>query len=147
MNKKSQNIQKWVSHSAVETKQIGRKLAKELLPGHVVALYGNLGTGKTTMVKGIAEGVGVKSGGEVASPTFVVIHEYLGKLKIYHLDWYRLKKIVGVDALMAEECLYSDGVTLVEWPERGEMLLPPHHWVVRISHKDPSTRLIEVSKK
>ena len=145
--KNLKNAQKWVSHSAAETKKIGERLARKLIPGSVVALYGELGAGKTTLVQGIARGLGVRPGTEVSSPTFVVIHEYQAKIKIYHLDWYRLKKITGVDEAMAEECFYSQGVTLVEWPERGESILPEHYLEVRILHKNPTTRVIEARDK
>ncbi len=147
MKKESGQPQQWVSRSASETKRIGRELARRLMAGNVVALYGELGAGKTTLVQGIAEGLGVRSGGEVSSPTFVVIHEYVGKFKIHHLDWYRLKKVKGVDAAMAEECFYSNGVTLVEWPERGEDLLPQKHIEIRIRHQGPTIRAIEMTNK
>ena len=135
---------KWLSHSAVETKKIGRELAGHLKAGDVVALYGELGAGKTTLVKGIAIGLGVKSQAEVLSPTFTVIHEYKGRLTIYHLDWYRLKKVAGVDEALAGECFDSKGVTLVEWPERGESLLPKSALRVYVRHRGPTTRLVEI---
>ncbi len=145
MNKSSVKTQQWVSRSKTETASLGRTFARTLIAGDVVALYGELGAGKTTFVKGVAEGLGVRGAQTVSSPTFVVIHEYSGKVKIYHLDWYRLKKISGVDASLAEECFYSDGITLVEWPERGEQLLPKKHIKVRLTHQNPTTRLIEVT--
>ncbi len=147
MKKKLGAISRWVSSSESETKKIGKLLAKKLIPGSVVALYGELGAGKTTLVKGIADGLGIRSQTKVSSPTFVVIHEYSGKCKIYHLDWYRIKKVKGVDAQMAQECFYSQGITLVEWPQRGENLLPEHFLEVRISHQNLTTRIIEVSAK
>ena len=137
-------IEGCISHSETETKKIGEHLAKKLIAGDVVALYGNLGAGKTTLVKGIARGLGVKPEDQVSSPTYVVIHEYRGKkLKLYHLDWYRLKNVRGVDEALAEECFYSKGITLVEWPERGEDLLPEHALRIKINHKNLTTRLIE----
>lgn len=147
MKNRSGASQGWVSHSKTETAGFGRLFARSLIAGDVVALYGELGAGKTTFVKGVAEGLGVRGSQTVSSPTFVVIHEYAGKLKIYHLDWYRLKKVAGVDASLAEECFYSDGVTLVEWPERGEKLLPKKHWTVHLYHQNPTTRRIEVRAK
>ena len=147
MKKITEKFEKWVSGSETQTKKIGEQLGKSLIAGDVVALYGELGAGKTTMVKGIVRGLGAKTGTQVSSPTYVVIHEYEGKLKIYHLDWYRLKSVAGVDAALAEECFYSNGVTLVEWPERGERLLPDHRVEVRLKHQGPVTRAIEVSRR
>ena len=133
------------SHSAAETKKIGRALAKFLKAGDVVALEGNLGSGKTTLVKGIARGLGVASERTVSSPTFVLIHEYHGREKIFHLDWYRLKSLPDIDADLAGECFNAGGVTLVEWPERGEKILPARRWRVRLSHRGPKSRRLMVS--
>ncbi len=135
----------WKSGSEAETRKIGRLIASNLSAGDVVALYGDLGAGKTTLVKGIAEGLGVQPD-EVSSPTYVVIHEYEGRMKVYHLDWYRLERIEKADAAMAEECFDSEGVTLVEWPERSEKLLPPGSVRVRLSHAGEGKRIIRIGK-
>ena len=135
----------FITHSAAETKKLGKVLAGILEPGDVVALQGELGAGKTTLVQGIAQGLGVRSENPAASPTFVLIHEYRGRFKIYHLDWYRLKKVGGTDAQMAEECFRGDAVTLVEWPERGEALLPPEALKVRISYEGADKRSFRFS--
>ena len=136
--------EEWLSRPETETKRIGQMLAQRLAAGDVVALYGEVGAGKTTLAKGIAKGLGVKSEADISSPTFVVIHEYEGQTKVYHLDWYRLKKVEGVDEAMALECFDSEGVTLVEWPERGEPVLPEQTLRLRIRHKGPTLRLIDV---
>ena len=133
------------SKSAAETKRIGRLLGKYFSSGTVVALQGELGAGKTTLVKGIAKGLGVASEKSVSSPTFVLIHEYAGREKVFHLDWYRLSRVEGADESMAEECFASSGVTLVEWPERGHSLLPSRAVRIRLSHRGPKSRLIAVS--
>ncbi len=112
-----------------------------------MALSGELGAGKTTFVKGVAKGLGVRSEKEVASPTFVLIHEYKGKFPVYHLDWYRLPAVEGPDELLAQECFEGAGVTLVEWPERGKDLLPKKRIEVYLSHRAASTpthRLIRI---
>lgn len=106
----------------------------------MVALSGPLGAGKTTLVRGIVRGAG--SADAVSSPTFTLIHEYQGREKIYHLDWYRLKKVVGTDRRLAEECLADQAVTLIEWPERGEDLLPPGTIRVRIGYGKASSRVL-----
>ena len=134
-----------ISDSASKTKRIGRLLGKHLTPGAVVALQGELGAGKTTLAKGIAKGLGVASERSVSSPTFVLIHEYAGRGRVFHLDWYRLGRVEGADEAMAEECFASGGVTLVEWPERGGSLLPALAVRVRLAHHGPKSRTIAVS--
>lgn len=134
-----------VSRSATETKKVGRMLGKYLLPGTVVALRGELGSGKTTLVKGIARGLGVVSEKIVSSPTFVLIHEYEGRVKVYHLDWYRLRSVKGPDEALAEECFTPRAVTLVEWPERGKFLIPSKAIKIKLSHRGPRERNISVS--
>ena len=134
-----------ISNSAAQTKRIGKILGKFLLPGSVVALQGELGSGKTTLVKGIAKGLGVASEKMVSSPTFVLIHEYEGREKIYHLDWYRLRAVEGTDESLAEECFNSQAVTLVEWPERGKTLIPRKALAIQLSHCGLRSRNILVS--
>ena len=138
---------KIVSRSVSETKRIGKKMGRLLKTGDVVALEGELGAGKTTLVKGIALGLGVRNEDEVMSPTFVLIHEYQGREKIYHLDWYRLKKVSGTDLALAEECLSSPSVCLVEWPQRGRGLLPRAAIRVRIDFSGPKFRKIQISAR
>ena len=133
------------SRSTAETVQFGKKLGRRLRAGDVVTLSGELGSGKTTLVKGIAEGLGVRSGKEVSSPTFVLIHEYQGREKIYHLDWYRLKKVAGEDQFLAEECFQDKAVTLIEWPDRGRDVLPQNHWEIKLKYLSPKERMLEVT--
>ena len=130
--------------SAAETKKVGRALGLRLKPKDVVTLRGQLGSGKTTLVKGIAKGLGVRSEKEVASPTFVLIHEYRGRFPVFHLDWYRLGRVEGPDEAFAEECFEGKGVTLVEWPERGSAILPQERIEVKILHRGPSSRNIQI---
>ena len=133
----------FTSHSAKETKAFGKKLARTLKKGDVVALHGELGTGKTTLVKGIAQGFGINPD-KVSSPTFVVIHEYKWRTKIFHIDWYRLARVEGVDASLAEEGFRANAVTLIEWPERGKALLPRKHICVKLEHGGQNKRIIQI---
>ncbi|MGH7198255.1 MAG: tRNA (adenosine(37)-N6)-threonylcarbamoyltransferase complex ATPase subunit type 1 TsaE [Candidatus Omnitrophota bacterium] len=135
------------SNSPAQTKRFGEKIGRALKAGDVVALVGKLGAGKTTLAKGIAKGLGVPDEADVLSPSFVLIHEYEGREKIYHIDWYRLKSVEGPDELLAAECFDSDAVTLVEWAERGRGLFPRDHLRVDLTHKGPRSRLIKVSAK
>ena len=135
---------KFVTNSANETKKIGKQIGKLLRAGDVVALEGSLGSGKTTLVKGIAEGLGVKDKKEVVSPTFVLIHEYEAREKIYHMDWYRLSRVEGQDRLLAEECFNSKGIALVEWAERGKNIFPKEHIRISLRYKGTAARIIEI---
>ena len=110
-----------------------------------MTLEGPLGAGKTTLVKGITRGLEVKDEKEVVSPTFVLIHEYEGREKIYHIDWYRLSKVGGQDELLAQECFDSHGITLVEWAERGKNILPEEHLRISMKYKTEERRIIEIS--
>src|SRR3989338_11070284 len=110
---------------------LGEKLAKKLRRGDVVALSGNLGSGKTTFTKGIGKGLGVKNPRRINSPTFVLIKEYDGKMPLYHLDLYRLDAFREIENLAAEEYIYGKGVTLIEWAEKIKCLLPKKYISVK----------------
>ena len=104
------------------TRASGERLARMLRAGDVVALYGELGAGKTCFVQGLARGVGARS--EATSPTFIFINEYQGRLPVYHVDLYRTEGLEEILDLGVEEYLYGDGITVVEWAEKIETLLP-----------------------
>jgi tRNA threonylcarbamoyladenosine biosynthesis protein TsaE len=101
-----------------ETRDLGRRLGQVLEAGDVIALEGDLGAGKTELVKGIAEALGVTSG--VHSPTFVLHHRYQGRLPIEHYDLYRLEGMAWVDTGLDEPA--PDAVTVIEWPDRADVL-------------------------
>ena len=128
--------------SPEETIEFGRRLAAELRPGDVVALTGELGAGKTCLVRGIALGLGVMQA--VTSPTFTIIHEYRGgKLPLYHVDLYRLDSMEQAVAIGIEEYFRSEGVTVIEWAEKIEALLPEHTKRVRMAVVSDRARRIE----
>jgi tRNA threonylcarbamoyladenosine biosynthesis protein TsaE len=105
------------SHSEEETRQIGIRLGKQVRAGDLIGLYGELGSGKTCLVRGLAEGLGV-SPQKVRSPTFTLLNEYSGgRLPLYHMDLYRLVPS-AVDRMALRDYLYGDGVCVVEWFER-----------------------------
>ncbi len=106
-----------ISNSLSETIEIGEKIGRYLEKGDIVGLTGKLGAGKTTLIQGIARGLGVDSKQYVRSPSFVLIHQYKGKLPIYHMDLYRLKGKEIID-LGYEEYLFGDGVCIIEWVEK-----------------------------
>ena len=108
-----------------DTRCIGHALAESAEAGDVIALVGELGTGKTTLAKYIAEGLGV--GEEITSPTFTVVQEYhSGRLPLYHFDVYRIGDISEMDEIGYEDCFYGDGVSLIEWSQLIEEILPEH---------------------
>ncbi len=105
-----------------ETAALGRSLGGGAAVGDVILLSGELGTGKTCLVRGIAAGLGVVDC--ASSPSFVIVRQYRGRLTLYHMDFYRLERPEEVADLGIEDYLYGDGVCAVEWAERGSGLMP-----------------------
>jgi len=112
--------QEHITHSAEETVALGRKLAPTLKNARMVLLRGDLGTGKTTLVKGIAEGLQAASQDDVTSPTFTLIHEYRGpNVNLFHVDLYRIDTSRELDTLGLDELLADEGsLVLLEWGEK-----------------------------
>jgi tRNA threonylcarbamoyladenosine biosynthesis protein TsaE len=127
-----------------ETLQFGERLGRELQRGDVVALFGDLGAGKTALVKGIARGLGITR--EVTSPTFTLVREYTGgRLPLFHIDLYRLDSLEQALAIGIEEYWNGPGVTAIEWSEKIESLLPATATRIRITASDNDVRRIEVA--
>ena len=137
---------KAISESPDETIEIGGTIAKKLKRGDVVALVGELGSGKTVLTKGIAKGLGVRSVRYVNSPTFVIIKEHKGKIPLYHLDLYRLDRSSALDAEGYEEYFYGDGVTVIEWADKIRTLLPKKYIEIKLSVIGQSRRKILIKK-
>ena len=130
----------YTTHSEEETQQVARDLAAGLKAGDVLLLSGNLGAGKTTFVRGLAEGLGIDPR-EVSSPTFTIVHEYRGgRLTLYHADLYRLERTASEDVGL-EEMGAADGVLAIEWPDRLTHDLPGAQ-SVDIQLVDDTTRRI-----
>jgi tRNA threonylcarbamoyladenosine biosynthesis protein TsaE len=116
-----------ITHSAEETIAFGRSLASELSPPLIVTLRGDLGAGKTTLVKGIAEGFGAARSEDVTSPTFTLIHEYRGpKVTLYHIDLYRIDTERELETLGLDDLLAPDCILLIEWAEKFPRLQRDH---------------------
>ena len=131
-----------ISQSVEETVAYGQAVAATLRRGDVLALCGDLGAGKTHFVKGIASGL--RSDAAVTSPTFTLIHEYLGgRLPVYHFDFYRLEDEDEALKIGLDEYLEGDGVCLIEWGDKFPALLPPHTRWLRFTHRPDGARLIE----
>jgi tRNA threonylcarbamoyladenosine biosynthesis protein TsaE len=129
--------------SEAETEALGRALARIAEPGLVVGLIGDLGAGKTRLVRAIAEALGVDPAA-IASPTFVLIHEYGGRLPIYHFDAYRLASPDDFDALGAPEYFAAGGICLVEWADLVLDRLPADAWRVRLASTGPTSRSVSI---
>ncbi|RMH71410.1 MAG: tRNA (adenosine(37)-N6)-threonylcarbamoyltransferase complex ATPase subunit type 1 TsaE [Gemmatimonadetes bacterium] len=121
-----------ITHSPAETHQWGRQFAKSLVPGTVVALYGELGAGKTHLTQGICAAFNVTE--PVTSPTFTLINEYQGDLPIYHFDCYRIHSTWELIDMGAEEYFEGEGICLVEWAERVADILPPDTQHIRLEY-------------
>ena len=128
------------TESVEETTALGARLAERLEPGAVVALYGDLGTGKTHLVKGIAEGLGIDPA-TVRSPTFTILHTYDdGDRPLHHFDAYRVQTPDEFVELGFEEYVHGPGLTVIEWANRVESLLPPQTLRLQLTHVAPQRR-------
>ena len=115
------------------TREYGHRLAEEAVPGQVIALIGDLGAGKTTLTKYIAEGLGVTE--HVQSPTFTIVREYhSGRMPLYHFDVYRIDDPDEMFEIGYEEYFYGDGLCVVEWADKIEELLPEGTRIIRLSY-------------
>ncbi|MCM8800613.1 MAG: tRNA (adenosine(37)-N6)-threonylcarbamoyltransferase complex ATPase subunit type 1 TsaE [Candidatus Omnitrophica bacterium] len=132
-----------ISKSIEHTLKIGRMLAKYLKKRDIICLIGQLGSGKTVLVKGIAEGLGIKSW-VVKSPSFILIHEYKSKNNLlYHLDLYRLKNPIDTVLLGYEEYLYNEGICVIEWAERLNYLMPKEYLKINFYIVSEEKRLLK----
>jgi tRNA threonylcarbamoyladenosine biosynthesis protein TsaE len=132
---------KMVSESVQETFEIGATFAKQLSQGAVLSLVGELGSGKTELVKGIAHGLGHIR--EVTSPTFTLIHEYRGgRLPLFHLDLYRLEDERELDEIGFDEYVFGSGISAIEWANRFPRRIPTHAIQIRIELGPDDARII-----
>jgi tRNA threonylcarbamoyladenosine biosynthesis protein TsaE len=125
--------------------RLGQRIGSLLEPGDVIALFGSLGSGKTTLVKGIGLGLGMKDSREVRSASFLIIAEYKARIPIYHFDAYRLDGPEDMYNLGCDELFWGDGVSIVEWADRVEGSLPEEYLEVSLSIESPNSRRVEVS--
>lgn len=137
-------MRKYISNSPEETEELGERLAKKLSGGEVVAFKGGLGMGKTCFTRGLAKGLGFN--GEVTSPTFALINEYIGgRLPLYHFDMYRISGWEDLYSTGFFEYLEEGGVIAAEWSENIENALPQSTVTVSFVRIDDNTREIEIS--
>ena len=134
-----------LSQSPEETHRLGIELGKSLDAGDLVALTGELGSGKTCLIQGIAVGLDILNPKQVTSPTFTLINEYQGRVPIYHFDLYRINKLEELFDLGFEEYFYGKGVTLVEWAEKILDWLPPQRLSIYLKILSERQRQIQLS--
>ena len=132
----------FISHSQLETEEIGQKLAEKLPGGSVVAMYGDLGAGKTAFVRGMAKGMGLSC--RVSSPTFTIVNEYLGERELIHFDMYRLSSADELFDIGWEDYLSRGAVCAVEWSENVQDAFFGDEGVVRIEKLNDTDRKITI---
>lgn len=127
-------MQRIITHSAAETESVGQKLAAQLSPGDVVAFFGGLGMGKTAFIRGMARGLGVVD--HVSSPTFALVHEYRGRIPLFHFDMYRVSSWDDLYSTGFFDYLEAGGICAVEWSENIEEALPENTVRIELSRID-----------
>ncbi|MDO8621586.1 MAG: tRNA (adenosine(37)-N6)-threonylcarbamoyltransferase complex ATPase subunit type 1 TsaE [Candidatus Levybacteria bacterium] len=148
----------FITNSFEETQALGEKVAKNLKGGGILALYGNLGDGKTTFVQGLAKGLGIKR--RIISPTFIIVRSYATKLKsqsskikatiqnskvFYHIDLYRIDSQRDVEGLGIEEIINDPkNIVAIEWAEKMGKLLPKKRWDIKFEYLDEGRRKITI---
>ena len=128
-----------------QTRRIGHTLGNALKGGEVIAITGELGTGKTHFVQGLAQGLGIVPS-EITSPTFTLIHEHDGRIPLFHVDLYRLENPDEVEAIGLEEYFTHEGIVAIEWAKRAMPLLPANRVDVTISHEGGDKRRISITQ-
>lgn len=138
---KSAQLRRWLSHSRAATEALAFALGSRLTPGDLLALSGDLGTGKTCFVRGLARALGIEAG--VASPTYALMAVHQGRLPLYHYDAWMEGREKAFLAEGGELWFQGDGVAVVEWADRVAAQLPEPYLALRLFHHSPSQRLIE----
>ncbi|MCS7016102.1 MAG: tRNA (adenosine(37)-N6)-threonylcarbamoyltransferase complex ATPase subunit type 1 TsaE [Gemmatales bacterium] len=135
-----------VANAAV-TERLARELAERLFPGAVIGLIGELGAGKTFLVRSLADALGTPDSRLVSSPTFILIQEYDARLPVYHFDTYRLTRLRDFEDLGVHEYFRGDGVCLIEWADRVRSVLPPQRLEITFEITGPTSRRITLTAR
>ncbi|MBU0672154.1 MAG: tRNA (adenosine(37)-N6)-threonylcarbamoyltransferase complex ATPase subunit type 1 TsaE [Candidatus Margulisbacteria bacterium] len=141
----SKRINEYSTRSAEDTVELGKRIGAHLLPNDVIALTGRLGAGKTTLIQGMAEGIGVRD--YVTSPTFIIINEYQGRIPFFHVDLYRLNNVDEIEDLGIEEYFSRGGACVIEWAEKLGELKPKASHEIEIEIISETKRKICVSSE
>jgi tRNA threonylcarbamoyladenosine biosynthesis protein TsaE len=136
--------EEFITHSAEETTGWGREFAKRLRPPTLVLLTGDLGSGKTTLTKGIVAGLGAAKEDDVTSPTFTLVHVYGKTAKVYHADLYRIESFHDFETLGLEDMFSTASIAILEWSERFPLPSPWPQVRIRLEHLGGDTRRITV---
>ena len=134
----------FITENPDKTKQVGHFIGRLLRTGDIVLLFGELGTGKTCLTQGIADGVGIEKGQHVTSPSYILINVYDGRIPIYHIDLYRLQDSEAIYELGLEEYLYGEGICVIEWSDRIDDL-PESYLKVVLEWLDFEKRQFHIS--
>ena len=140
-------MMEYISKSLADTQKIAAEFAKTLKKGDVLCMYGDLGAGKTAFVQGLAKGLGIEE--HVTSPTFTIVNEYEGIMPLYHFDVYRIADSDEMYEIGYEEYIYGDGVSVIEWCELIEDILPEKRYEITVSKdygKGEDYRAIEIKE-
>ena len=132
------------SDSEAASLELGRHIGECLEAGDVLALWGELGAGKTLLTRGIARGLGISPEVRITSPTFTFINEYEGRLYLYHIDLYRVVDAAELNTIPWREVLFGSGVAVVEWPERLGQGLPDERFDIQLQITGDDTRTITI---
>jgi len=124
-----------------KTQAFGRRLGEIALPGDIITLEGGLGAGKTTLTQAIADGIKVPDSFYVTSPTFALLHEYPGRIPLYHMDLYRISGEEEIEMLGFEDYMYGKGLAVIEWSEKLGSLTPSDRLHIKLSITGESTRV------
>lgn len=138
---------KYISESYEDTQRIASEFAKTLKSGDVICMYGDLGAGKTAFVQGLAKGLGIDE--HITSPTFTIVNEYMGDKPLYHFDVYRIADSDEMYEIGYGEYISGDGISVIEWPQLIEDILPEHRYDIEISKdysKSENYRIIEITE-
>ena len=127
-----------------QTRSIGCMIGKALTGGEVLAITGDVGSGKTSLVQGIAQGLGIRPS-DISSPTFALIHEHTGRMPFFHIDLYRLEKPGEVEAIGLEEYFSRDAVVAIEWANHASTVLPVTRVNITLAHAGGDKRRITIT--
>ena len=132
----------FITNTVEETIELGKKIGRSLKPGDIVCIDGDLGSGKTHLTKGIALGLGIDD--HITSPTFNIVNEYEGRIKLYHFDVYRVNDPDEIAAIGFDEYIFSDAASVIEWSDYIKELIPDDHIQINIANESETRRNINI---
>jgi tRNA threonylcarbamoyladenosine biosynthesis protein TsaE len=132
----------FITNTVEETIELGKKIGRDLKPGDIVCIDGDLGSGKTHLTKGIALGLDIDE--HITSPTFNIVNEYEGRIKLYHFDVYRVNDPDEIAAIGFDEYIFSDAVSVIEWSDYIKVLIPEDHIQIIIANESETRRNINI---